>query len=514
MPFLAVNRKQMDITIHKWIERGKDLPVFPATIVNVLRLTNSPDSNVSQIADFIKRDISLTAAILRITNSPAFSLFSKVTTIDQAIMFLGFKAVRNLAIGLTVLNIFPVNEKYFLSRVWQRSILTALAARELCASAGKKEDAFTIGLLHDIGLLAFYVYDRNKALDILKNAEKTGKMDLDDEKNIFGIDHIQAGSLMAERWKLPDEITLTMTHHHKEPQDDLFDPSGGNLFRVIYLASRAGDIFYLGKKAENIKKFKDGCQRLLGIPAEDSDKLLKDIHPRLVEVAKCLNVAVEPGHTYEDILSSVNNELLNITISNEATMYHMTDAMEREKILAVKLEEANLNLKKMASKDPLTGLFNRQFLNKLLEREWGVSKQYDFPLTVIMADIDNFKTVNDTYGHQAGDMVLKKIAEVLSKNLRKNDYLARYGGEEFIFVLPQTDSIDAYNTAERFIAEVRKAFISLNNNHRLSVTISCGVSTAYPSKKPEKIQALIHRADTALYEAKTSGKDRVVCKEE
>ncbi|MBN1628014.1 MAG: GGDEF domain-containing protein, partial [Deltaproteobacteria bacterium] len=144
---------------------------------------------------------------------------------------------------------------------------------------------------------------------------------------------------------------------------------------------------------------------------------------------------------------------------------------------------------------------------------WMISKQYNFPLSVIMADIDNFKAINYTYGHQTGDRVLKKIAAVLSKNLRKNDCLARYGGEEFIFVLPQTDLIDAYNTAERVIAEVRKEVMPLNNKHNLSVTISCGVSTVVPVEKPEKIQALIHRADTALYEAKSLGKDRAVCKE-
>jgi len=503
----------MEAPIREWIERGKNLPVFSGTIVNVLRLTNSPDSNVSQIAEYIKRDISLTAAILRISNSPAFGLYNKVATIDQAIMFLGFKTVRNLAIGLAVLNIFPVNEKYFLSRVWQRSILTALAARELCASAGKKEDAFTIGLLHDIGLLAFYVYDKNKAIDILKKDENTGKMDLDNEKNHIGINHVEAGRLLAERWKLPEEITHLMINHHKEPQSDLFDPSNGNLFRVIYLASMAGDVFYLGNKSENIQKFKDGCLKFLGMPADEANQLLKNIHPRLLEVAKSLNVTIESGYTYEDIMARINEELLNITIANEATMYHMTDAMEREKILAVKLEEANLNLKKMASKDPLTGLFNRQFLNKLLERQWILSRQYNFPLSVIMADIDNFKAINDTYGHQTGDMVLKIIARVLSKNLRKNDYLARYGGEEFIFVLPQTALIDSYNTAQRVIAEVRKEVIPLGNNRKLSVTISCGVSTALPDKKPERIESLIQRADAALYEAKSSGKDRAVCKE-
>ena len=512
MAYLVANRKQMEPTIHQWIQMGKDLPVFPSTVINILRFTDRTDSNVSQIADIIKRDISLTAGILRITNSSAFGLLSKVTTVDQAIMFLGFKAVRNIVLGLAVVKIFPANEKYFLSKVWQRSILTALAARELCSVAGKKEDAFTIGLLHDIGLIAFYVYEKKKALELLREAEHTGRMNLDDEINYMGIDHVEAGRLLAERWNLPEEIILTIMHHHEEPENDVFDPSDGKLFRVIYLASLVGDIFFLGKKAESITKFKEGCQRLLGISTYDSDQLLRDIHGRLIEVARCFDIAVEPGHTYEEILSNVNEELLNITISNEATMYQMIDSMEREKIEAVRLEEVNLNLKKMASRDHLTGLFNRQSLNKLLEKEWRLSQQYNYPLSIIMADIDNFKKVNDTYGHQAGDIVLKKIAEVLSKNLRKNDYLARYGGEEFMFVLPQTDLVNAYNTAERFIAEVRKADISLGNNHRISVSTSCGVSTAYPGKKSGNLVDLIQRADKALYMAKTSGKDRVVCR--
>jgi len=501
----------MSLTINQWIERGKDLPVLSGSIANILSLTEGTESNVSQIAEVIKRDVSLSAAILRITNSSAFGLLRKVTTIDQAVMLLGFKSIRNIALGVGVFNLFPPNEKDFLSKVWQRSLVTGLAARELCNLTGnkKKEEAFTIGLLHDIGLIAFFGYDKKKASDLFDKSENNGRMDLDDEKTYMGLDHIEAGKLLAERWRLPEEIIIAMMHHHKEYSDH---GNNGNLSQIIYLGSLVGDIFYLGGKTESIKRFTEGCQRLLGVSAEDVDYLLQNIHPQLMEVAAYFDIAVGSGNTYEDILSKVNEEVINITIANEAIKHHLTQAFDRERSLSAKLEEANRNLKILASKDPLTGLYNRQFLNELLEKEWMRSERHGYPLSIIMADIDDFKKVNDNYGHQAGDAALKQIAEILSKCLRKDDCLARYGGEEFLFVLPQTALKEACLAAERFRVAVQRLIISFNQRGKLSLSISCGVSTAYPEKKHDNIDALIQRADQALYETKNSGKNKVISK--
>ena len=501
----------MNLNINQWIERGKDLPVLSGSIANILNLTDGTESNVSQIADVIKRDVSLSAAILRITNSSAFGLLRKVTTIDQAVILLGFKSIRNIALGVGVFNLFPPNQKDFLSKVWQRSLVTGLAARELCKLTGnkKKEEAFTIGLLHDIGLIAFFGYDKNKASDIFDKSENKGRMNLDDEKEYMGLNHVEAGRLLAERWRLPEEIINAIITHHEEHS---VQDNNNNLSYIIYLGSLVGDIFYLGGKAESIKRFTEGCQRLLGLSAEDADHLLQNIHPQLMEVAAYFDIAVGSGNTYEDILSKVNEEIINITIANEAIKHHMTQAFDRERALSAKLEEANRNLKILASKDPLTGLFNRQFLNDLLEKEWFRSQRHGYPLSIIMADVDDFKMVNDKYGHQAGDAALKQIAEALSKCLRRNDYLARYGGEEFLFVLPQTDLKEACLAAERFRVAVHRLIISFNQEARLSVSISCGVSTAYPEKKYDNIDALIHRADQALYETKNSGKNKVIAR--
>jgi two-component system, cell cycle response regulator len=505
----------MSLTINQWIDKGKDLPVLSGSIANILSLTEGSESKVSQISDVIKRDISLSAAILRITNSAAFGSIRKVTTIDQAVMFLGFKSIRNIALGVGVFNLFPPQEKDFLSKIWQRSLVTGLAARELCALIGnkRKEDAFTIGLLHDIGLVAFYGYDKNKASELLNNIENNGRMDLEEEKNHLGLDHIEVGKLLAEKWKLPEEIILAMIHHHKEPVGNPSDQdNAGRLYQIIYLGSLVGDIFYLGKKTESIKKYTDGCQRLLGISNDDADRLLQKIHPQLLEVAAYFDIAIGSGKTYEEILSMVNQEIVNITVSNESIKHHLTQAFDRERAMAAKLEEANLNLKILASKDPLTGLYNRQFLSELLEKEWLRAQRNSAPLSLIMADIDNFKRVNDNYGHQAGDLVLKKISEILSKYLRRNDYLARYGGEEFIFVLPETDLKNACLAAERLAIAVRKQIINFNKCDKLALTLSCGVSTSFPEKKIDNIDSLIQRADIALYEAKHSGKDRIISK--
>jgi two-component system, cell cycle response regulator len=504
----------MGSTIDQWIEKGKDLPVLSGSIADILSLTDQAGSNVSQIAEVIKKDISLSAAILRITNSSAFGLKRKITTIDQAVVFLGFQSVRNIALGVGVLNLFSPHDKDFFSRIWCRSLVTGLAARELCMQIGnkKKEDAFTIGLLLDIGLIAFYGYDKKGASELLKLAEDNGKTDLNEEKELIGLDHVEAGMRLAKRWGLPEDFILAIRHHHHKSLQDVLDNCNKPFAHIVYLSSLVGDIFYLGKKKESIREFTDGCRQLMEVSPDQSDNLLKNIHPQLTEVASYFDIAVGSGNRYEEILRSVNEEIVNVTISNEAAKRHLTKSFERERALKLKLENANKKLKILASKDALTGLFNRHFLNELLEKEWLRAQRHSHPLSVVMADIDDFKKVNDDYGHPAGDLVLKKIADVLMKSLRKNDLLARYGGEEFLFVLPQTTMRDARIAAERFKAAVRELKISFKKDEGFSISISCGVSTANPDKNDDELDSLIQRADYALYEAKGAGKDQVVYK--
>lgn len=163
----------------------------------------------------------------------------------------------------------------------------------------------------------------------------------------------------------------------------------------------------------------------------------------------------------------------------------------------------NFKLKKAATMDKLTGVYLRKYIETEFNKELTESRNRNHELSVIMADIDHFKTVNDTFGHRKGDEVLFRIGEIMKGAVRHGDYVGRYGGEEFIVILPKTSSMDAYAVSEKIRQRVKSANL-IGEDHPL--TISLGLAT-FPSMG-QTDNELIERADQALYESKNLGRDR------
>ncbi len=159
-----------------------------------------------------------------------------------------------------------------------------------------------------------------------------------------------------------------------------------------------------------------------------------------------------------------------------------------------------------ATTDSLTGLANRWTFDEELALEWRRAERVGDPLALILLDVDNFKSINDGHGHQAGDEVLRKVGEVLAASVRQIDLAARYGGEEFAVIVPETDLDGAIDLAERLRSALETEEIELENGGRLSVTASFGAAVKGDLPGGEK---LIAAADKALYEAKRAGKNRV-----
>ena len=175
--------------------------------------------------------------------------------------------------------------------------------------------------------------------------------------------------------------------------------------------------------------------------------------------------------------------------------------------ISIALDNALMHhkIQELSITDPLTTLFNRRYLNVRLDEEWARSVRHNKSISVVLSDVDNFKSVNDTYGHDKGDEVLKVLAAIFKENSRKEDIVARYGGEEFIIVLPDTTSDEARVLAER----IRKTA----ENHIFEwmgrpATISVGVA-AFPEIKAKDFDELVQAADQAMYKAKVAGKNRV-----
>ncbi len=163
-------------------------------------------------------------------------------------------------------------------------------------------------------------------------------------------------------------------------------------------------------------------------------------------------------------------------------------------------------LEQLAHRDALTGLANRGVFEDQLAREWDVSHRHQSPLTVMIADLDHFKVINDTHGHAAGDEVLRKAARILAHSVRASDLVARYGGEEFVVIAPDCPLEAAISLASRFRA-VLNAEDVLPDDTPIPVTASVGIAVAHDTVDSPK--ELLRRADLALYQAKRSGRDAI-----
>ena len=167
-----------------------------------------------------------------------------------------------------------------------------------------------------------------------------------------------------------------------------------------------------------------------------------------------------------------------------------------------KLETDLLHLSKH---DPLTNLYNRRVLEERLSKDIQRASRYKVALSICMLDIDYFKKVNDTYGHQIGDMVLKQLSSLIKSALRTTDYTARYGGEEFLIILPDTPLSSAKEFAQRLRKQVEKMPIELEDKKIINITVSIGLSAFI--QETSSLDALINSADLAMYQAKKSGRN-------
>ena len=176
------------------------------------------------------------------------------------------------------------------------------------------------------------------------------------------------------------------------------------------------------------------------------------------------------------------------------------------------LEKANGEIRLLSRTDSLTGCYNRGYLNDHLPHEIKRASRYRHTLSITLCDIDHFKVVNDTYGHQCGDLVLREFVQCMMSLIRTDmDWLARYGGEEFLLVLPETSVANAARMAERLRKHISKLVVEWEGE-KISITASFGVTGFNVSKPFETVLAedLVNMADRYLYQAKNEGRNKVV----
>ncbi len=239
------------------------------------------------------------------------------------------------------------------------------------------------------------------------------------------------------------------------------------------------------------------------IPALAFEKEKSIVMLPLSTVKRTLGAVMLLTPIQESLITHENLKLLTILTKEFSLVMENTRLVERLRKKQLSLEKANKEIKLLSRTDSLTGCYNRGYLNELLPREITRALRYKRPLALAMCDIDHFKKINDTHGHQCGDEVLKELVQSIS--------LARYGGEEFLIVFPETQLRNASGLAERLRKNIAKNSIDAQEN-KISITVSFGVTGFNSSNPPKNItpEALIHMADKYLYAAKNQGRNKVI----
>ena len=218
----------------------RDLPPFPWIATKVLQLFSAPAEQVEakRLTELIRADASLSSELLRRANSAMFGLRSQVSTVDHAIAMLGFNRVKSLAMTLGVGTYVRASLKLtVLRRCWRHSLGCALLAEELADSCQLDPDrAYTAGLLHDVGRLALLVKYPQSYADLLSVVIENRFSMLKSERDLFDLDHCEAGAWLAQEWDFPDELVTVIAEHHNPCKDDSF-----NLLRLIHLSCRLAE---------------------------------------------------------------------------------------------------------------------------------------------------------------------------------------------------------------------------------------------------------------------------------
>ena len=287
--------------------------------------------------------------------------------------------------------------------------------------------------------------------------------------------------------------------HMMKKNDDLmnlFKSSHGELYVIDSVTK---EIILMNKNAENLigseksnhKIFLDNIYKINSL---NSNEVMKKIQSH--DIKEIIEVSIGDKNVKGAAIFSSTKINFN---NKPAFLIGLFDITEQK--------EAAENFRNIAIKDNLTGLFNRYYFDLRTQDEIAISDRYGEPLTMMMLDLDHFKNINDTWGHPAGDEVLKKTAEMLSSVIRKSDFVFRVGGEEFVVLMPKTEIENAMAVEEK----IRKAIENTEYNIPENVTISIGVSQ---KQKSEMLDSWYSRTDKALYYAKESGRNCVVNFEE
>jgi diguanylate cyclase (GGDEF)-like protein len=490
--------------LEKYIRNFVNFPTPPGVAAHIIELAQDPDIEMGKVAKAVSMDPALTTKVLRIANSPLYAQRRKSENLRQALVVLGLNATLTLALSFTLVRSLRGTKPNGIDYpfYWRRVLIAATAARALgeARRLPLAEELFLAGLLQDVGMVALDQAMPDLYRDTAK-LQRDHRALLEFERKRIKADHAEVGGALMAGWNLPERLHRAISNSHTIHQDRTEDQA--EIFdRCVALSGLVADLFVLSSEQRAFAETAQSIERSLGMDKHEFGLVLGTIGGLIPDTESIFETDLR-GAVNPDLILEQAREIL--MIRNLQALREVNTLKAAANTLASRTQE----LEEELQRDPLTGAYSRAFLDAYLVREFDNATRNLWPLSIAFADLDNFKRINDTFGHQAGDQILQATARILKSNTRDTDVVARYGGEEFVIAFPATDADTARSICERIVWAFQQARHDIGLS-QATVTISIGCATHSAVTPFQAVNEFIRAADQALYTAKLQGRNRSV----
>ncbi|MBN6149025.1 GGDEF domain-containing protein [Xanthomonas sp. AmX2] len=484
------------------LAHSRNLPSPPGIALRIIDLAQDPEVDLTTTADAIAMDMALSARMLRIANSPLYASRRRIDNLGQALTMLGLNAALSLALGFSMVQSLRHGTASgdLQERIWRRSVLASLASRLLGQAVGlrKHEELMLAGLLHDMGALALLHVCHDDYAPLLRQADGDEAL-VALERERLGCDHAEVGAWLAQKWKLPGYLQRSIGGGEAtRPSEQLFD-------KCVALSGLVADIWLAADTDAARRQAMERVYRELQLDSGRFDQVIAAMAEALPTIAPIFEVRIGQPERIDAIISHARELMVlrNLREIQEAT---------RARHQADESEHRARRLAEQASRDSLTGVYNRHQLEVLLEQQFELATRHDWPLSVAFIDLDDFKKINDVHGHLIGDQVLRAFAQTLQPMLRSSDTVSRFGGEEFLILLPNTSEEAALAVIRRILADITQRPMTEVKSGPLHISFSAGIATQGGRERFSTAQDLLQAADDMLYRSKHTGRNRVTAR--
>ena len=502
------NKPQVVADVKSLVSHKIELPSPPNIVVRILEAVRDEESSFTELGKIISADPALTAKLLQVANSSMYGFGGRVKSIESALAILGINSLKNIALSFIIVRNFQGRSHSFFDfqYFWKRSVTAAVAAKMLAPLVKyQNEDTFVSGLLQDIGILVFFHHCTDTYMEVRELRNSTDVPGHVIERKILGLCHAEMAGMLLKRWGLPESIYLPVVYHH---HGDTVPECYRVAVDILNTADKISAVYHSSQSSSKVTEVYQILTEGYGVEEQVIKDLIDEVAVRSSEVLGFFDIPDSEIKPLSEMLQEANQELGKLNYSYEQLVMELKQARDESSEYVSKLIDANKKYRELAYRDELTGLYNNRYFQEVMDKELERARRYEHPLSLLFFDVDRFKEINDNYGHLAGDVVLRAVADQVRQLMRASDTVVRYGGDEFAIVMPETGKEGLGIFAERVRSGIEGITIPVDQE-QLGVTISVGGATFKGIDPAVDKMVILGAADKAIYRAKGSGRNRV-----